>query len=133
MRHQPRSIVVDNEPYEWVLRHNSLFVDSDRHIAVYSPSAKGQTLYLDPYAWEFEVRPITIAEAIRFALSIGRVLAAPRYSKKSVAPPQCRKDTFVLATTLMISKVASSTQKRSLRQVRRFPTPCWRIFHSPSP
>jgi|RhiMetdeSRZDD1v2_1073273.scaffolds.fasta_scaffold744297_2 hypothetical protein len=80
MRHQPRSIVVDNEPYEWVLRHNSLFVDSDRHIAVYSPSAKGQTLYLDPYAWEFEVRPKTIAEAIRFALSIG-------WTPKAVAPP----------------------------------------------
>jgi hypothetical protein len=71
MSHGPRNIVVDNEPYEWVLPKNSLFADGDRHIAVYSPSATGQTLYLDPYAWEFEVRPKTIAAAVRFALGIG--------------------------------------------------------------
>jgi hypothetical protein len=41
--HARRQIVVDGEPYEWFLRDDSLY-GSERHIAVYSASAKGQTL-----------------------------------------------------------------------------------------
>jgi len=78
--HPRRNIVVDGEPYEWVVRDNSLYAKGDRHIAVYSPSTRGQTLYLDPYAWEFEVRPKAVSDAIRFALSIG-------WTPKSVGPP----------------------------------------------
>jgi hypothetical protein len=78
--HPRRKIVVDEEAYEWVLRDNSLAANGERHVAVYSPSKKGQTLHLDPYAWEFEVRPRTISEAIRFALGIG-------WTPTSPAPP----------------------------------------------
>ena len=77
--HPRRKIVVDGEPYEWVLRDDSLH-GSDRHIAVYSASTKGQTLYLGPYAWEFEVRPRTVSDAIKFALTIG-------WTPKTGAPP----------------------------------------------
>ena len=80
MKARPRKIVVDDEPYEWVLRDNSLSANGDRHVTVYSPSKTGQTLYVDPYAWEFDVRPKTVADAIRFALSIG-------WTPTSVAPP----------------------------------------------
>ena len=80
MKVRPRKIIVDDEPYEWVLHDNSLSASGDRHVTVYSPSKKGQTLYVDPYAWEFDVRPKTVADAIRFALSIG-------WTPTSVAPP----------------------------------------------
>ncbi|WP_421654949.1 hypothetical protein [Leptothermofonsia sp. ETS-13] len=41
--------------------------------------------------------------------------------------------TAILTKALTTSPVASSIPTGSLRQVRRLPTPCCRVFHSPSP
>jgi hypothetical protein len=75
-----RKIVVDGEPYEWCLRDNSIDKREEQHIAVYAAATNRQTLYLDPYVWEFEIRPRTVADAIRFALGIG-------WTPKSPGPP----------------------------------------------
>lgn len=65
-----RKIVVAGAEYVWKLRTNSLLNEGDRHIVVCAPSRKSHLL-VDPYAWELEIRPATIASAIEFALSHG--------------------------------------------------------------
>ena len=40
------------------------------HIVVFT-EGRGQELQIDPYAWALEIRPRTIAAAIRFALQRG--------------------------------------------------------------
>lgn len=65
-----RKIVVAGVEYVWKLRTNSLFHGDDRHIVVCVPSRKSHLL-IDPYAWDLEIRPATVASAIQFALSHG--------------------------------------------------------------
>lgn len=43
----------------------------ESHIRVHKNKFSRKVLYIAPYNWEFEVRPKTIAKAIRFAISIG--------------------------------------------------------------
>ncbi|MGC4068433.1 MAG: hypothetical protein QM784_28060 [Polyangiaceae bacterium] len=65
-----RKIVVAGAEYVWKLRTNSLLSGGDRHIVVCAASRKS-CLLVDPYAWELEIRPLTVASAIQFALSHG--------------------------------------------------------------
>jgi hypothetical protein len=66
---QKRKIVVNDIKYEWCIRGNHIWKDTD-HITIYKddPSKTGTALYLDPFPWGLEIRPRTIANAIRFAL-----------------------------------------------------------------
>lgn len=65
-----RSIIVDGNQYFWVLNGNR--IDSkETHIRVYKEGTTGNILYIDPYNWHFEIRPKFIADAIKYALSIG--------------------------------------------------------------
>ena len=67
---QKRKIVVNGTAYEWCLRGNKIWRDTD-HITIYSPTSTGAPIYLDPYPWGLEIRPRTIADAIKFALKNG--------------------------------------------------------------
>lgn len=64
-----RKIVIDGCEYYWLLRNNSLFF-GDGHIHIYG-SKTGQKLILDALPWDFEIRPKSVAAAIRFGLNCG--------------------------------------------------------------
>ena len=64
-----RKITVRDDVFHWVLRGNTLD-DGEKHITVFRVRA-GTPLRIDPFVWEFEVRPKYIAEAIEFALENG--------------------------------------------------------------
>lgn len=66
-----RRIVVGDEAYIWYLKGDDPWMDS-KHIAIRQDQyPQGQLLLLDFYAYEFEIRPRTIREAIEFALGNG--------------------------------------------------------------
>lgn len=62
-----RKIVVNNTEYGWCI-HGNDFECKGRYITIYKQSVNGQTLYLDPFPWNIEIRPKTVREAILFAL-----------------------------------------------------------------
>ena len=70
MRSRYRKISVLGHRFLWTLRGNTLFGRPTRHIVVRSPERAGHLL-VDPYPWELEIRPATVAHAIEFALSHG--------------------------------------------------------------
>lgn len=75
-----REITVDGVRYTWWIPGNHVDVD-DVHLCV-ATSKHGQQLRVDPYAWAFEIRPATVAEAIRVGLAHGwtpAVNAPPLY------------------------------------------------------
>ncbi len=65
-----RTITVSDHDYLWVLTGNSTY-GKEQHIRVYRQGCQNSILYIDPYAWDFEVRPRQIREAILFALQQG--------------------------------------------------------------
>lgn len=66
-RTQKRKIIVDGIRYEWCIRGNDISVTS-RYITIYDPAVSGTAIHLDPFPHDLEIRPATIAEAIRFAI-----------------------------------------------------------------
>ena len=64
-----RKIVVDGETYQWHRSRNSLYVGNDR-ITVGTVTGKFY-LFIDPFPHDFEMRPSTIADAIRWAVTNG--------------------------------------------------------------
>lgn len=70
MRKPIRQLVVDGRAFRWVLPGNALDHAELVHLTVFAEE-RGQELWIDPYAWELEIRPKTIAAAIRFALKNG--------------------------------------------------------------
>ena len=62
-----RTITVSDHDYLWVLSGNTIY-GKEQHIRVYRQGCQNSILYIDPYAWEFEIRPRQIREAILFAL-----------------------------------------------------------------
>lgn len=64
-----RKIVVDGHPYQWHRSRRSLYVGDDR-ITVGTIEGKF-FLYIDPFPHDFEMRPCTIADAIRWAVANG--------------------------------------------------------------
>ena len=75
MKKKLRTIVVDGRRFRWVLPWNSLEF-GDVHVSVFA-DAHTQALRIDPYPWGFEIRPRSIAAAIRFALGNGWSPDAP--------------------------------------------------------
>jgi hypothetical protein len=69
MEKKLRRIVVDGRQFGWILPGNSLEF-GEVHISVFADK-RTQALRIDRYPWGFEVRPRSIAAAIRFALSNG--------------------------------------------------------------
>jgi len=66
-----RRIVVGEETYLWYLKRNETWMDS-KHIAIrHLQSPQGQLMLLDFYAFDFELRPRSVREAIEFALANG--------------------------------------------------------------
>ena len=65
-----RKITVDAKEYIWTLQGNRID-GAAQSIKVHDGPHTKSLLYIDPYPWEFEVRPKVIAEAIRFALKHG--------------------------------------------------------------
>ena len=67
-----RKIVIDGKKYLWTLKGNYLKGHGEEHlIRVHSEKLTKSILYIDPFSWNFEVRPKLIRKAILFALSIG--------------------------------------------------------------
>ena len=69
MEKKLKSIVVDGRQFRWVLPGNSLEL-GEVHVSVFADK-RTQPLRIDPYPWGFEVRPKSVAAAIRFGLSNG--------------------------------------------------------------
>lgn len=66
-----RKIKVLNSEYLWVLEGNSIDAAKERHIRIHSSKLSKSILYIDPYNWNFEIRPKMIELAILFALQQG--------------------------------------------------------------
>ena len=66
-----RKITVLNQDYFWVLNGNSIDGTRENHIRIYAKELTKSKLYLDPYNWNFEIRPKTIENAILFAIDNG--------------------------------------------------------------
>lgn len=62
-----RNIVVNQTPYIWTLKGNRIDT-KDCHIKIHKEGNNKSILYVDPYDWNFEVRPEYIKKAIIFAL-----------------------------------------------------------------
>jgi hypothetical protein len=69
MKTKLRKIVVDGRQFVWVLPGNSLEL-GNVHLSVFA-SKRTQPLRIDPFPWAFTVRPQSVADAIRFALTHG--------------------------------------------------------------
>jgi hypothetical protein len=65
-----RTIIVDGDSYIWTLEGNEVF-SSNRWIIVTLCGTSCSRLYIDPYDHDFEIRPSTIALAIRSAREMG--------------------------------------------------------------
>ncbi|MEO0473626.1 MAG: hypothetical protein AAF206_28705 [Bacteroidota bacterium] len=65
-----RNISVDGRTYTWTLKGNRIDGD-EQMIRVHEGRNTKSILYIDPYPWDFEIRPQAIVGAIRFALKQG--------------------------------------------------------------
>lgn len=65
-----RKIIVEEKCYYWTLNGNSID-DKEKHIKIHTNKSTKSILYLDPYNWNFEIRPNTIRKAILFAIKNG--------------------------------------------------------------
>lgn len=66
-----RDIEVDSVKYVWVLDGNTTDGFNETHIRVHRVGTTAGILYIDPYSWEFEVRPKFVANGILFAIKSG--------------------------------------------------------------
>lgn len=67
---QKRTIEVDNHSYIWVLDGNEIYT-ADKWIIVTLKGTSYSRLYINPYAYEFEIKPSYIQKAIKYARSSG--------------------------------------------------------------
>jgi hypothetical protein len=65
-----RKIEVDGERYIWTLKGNEVY-SSNRWIVVTLHDTGHSRLYIDPYDHDFEIKPSSIAMAIRTARQMG--------------------------------------------------------------
>lgn len=65
-----RTIVVSGEIYEWILDGNTIY-NSEKWIRIHKGKATKSILFVNPYHWQFEIRPKSIKEAIEFAIGLG--------------------------------------------------------------
>ncbi len=65
-----RKIEVDDRSYIWVLEGNEIF-SSERWIIITLSGTNYSKLYIDPYNYDFEIRPANIALAIKAARKMG--------------------------------------------------------------
>lgn len=72
-----RNITINDVHYVWTLRGNRIDTDPV-HIKVHKASNNHSILYIDPYSWNFEVRPEFIRKAIVFALENNWLPAIPK-------------------------------------------------------
>jgi len=92
-----RKLTVSGQSFVWKLRSNSLSERGDRHIVVSAPE-RASHLLIDPYPWDLEITPATVARAVEFALSRGwnplrkgpPVILGYRNSSFFVLPPGVR-------------------------------------------
>tara|TARA_B100000674_G_scaffold6879_1_gene5382 strand:- start:2043 stop:2372 length:330 start_codon:yes stop_codon:yes gene_type:complete len=78
-----RRIIVKGQVFYWVLNGNSIDTspNQERHIKVHLKDLTKSILYIDPYPWEFQIRPKNIELAIKFAQSQGWDPKKPNCSK----------------------------------------------------
>lgn len=69
---QIRKIDIEDHSYVWVLEGNEIFT-SNRWIIVTLKGTSYSRLYIDPYAYEFEIKPSYIKKAVKYARSNGWV------------------------------------------------------------
>ena len=67
-----RKIEVDGEFYIWALEGNEVY-SSNRWIIITLFGTSHSRLYIDPYEHDFEIKPSSIAMAIRTAREMGWV------------------------------------------------------------
>ena len=63
-----RSITVNGISYIWTLKGNRIDTE-EHHIKVHKEGVNNFILFIDPYDWNFEIRPEYIRKAIIFALN----------------------------------------------------------------
>ena len=64
-----RTLRLDGCDYLWHLSGNQL--DCSGTVLTVGKATCRHYLHVDPYPWDFEIRPATVAEAVRWALSQG--------------------------------------------------------------
>lgn len=64
-----RKLVIDGEAYLWHYDAHCPLCSTD--VFTIGQAGKPFVLYIDPYPWEFEMRPATVAKAARWALNNG--------------------------------------------------------------
>lgn len=67
-----RKIEVDGDLYIWTLKGNEVY-SSNKWIVVTLHGTSHSRLYIDPYEHDFEIKPSSIANAIRTARKMGWV------------------------------------------------------------
>jgi hypothetical protein len=110
-----RKLHVDGEDYLWVLAGNTIDGVRESHIAVFLDTRR-QRLLLDPYSWHFEIRPRTIADAIRFALEEG-------WKPEESGPPlylgYCEQGFFFLPEGIEFARQLPEDERQRLEQKAR--------------
>lgn len=66
-----RKITVLENDYYWILNGNTIDSYKQHHIRVHIGDQTRSILYIDPYQWDFEIKPSVIEQAIVFAISKG--------------------------------------------------------------
>ena len=67
---QKRKIELDNHSYIWVLEGNEIYSEN-KWIIVILQGTSYSRLYINPYAYEFEIKPSYIEKAIKYARNNG--------------------------------------------------------------
>ena len=65
-----RQIEVDGNSYIWTLKGNEIYSDN-RSIIITLNGTSYSRLYLDPYEYDFEIKPSYIEKAIKYAKRVG--------------------------------------------------------------
>lgn len=64
-----RTISVDGKKFLWHLSGNRL--DSKETVITVGHEGQKYVLFIDPYPWDFDIKPSNIVEAVRWALGKG--------------------------------------------------------------
>ncbi|MFH1843939.1 MAG: hypothetical protein ABIF77_12105, partial [bacterium] len=65
------TVHVRQREFTWILRGDYLWQSPEKHILVFTRNDAASVLYVDPHAWDFEIRPKAVSQAIEFALDHG--------------------------------------------------------------
>lgn len=69
-----RTITVDGEQYLWHVSGNQ--IDCKETVITVGKDEQKHLLFIDPYPWDFEITPLSISKAVRWALGQGWTPAA---------------------------------------------------------